>query len=120
MVRVVLVDDHTMVRQGLRALLTLYEDLELVGEAGNGIDAVRLVEKLRPHVVVMDINMPVMNGIEATQQIKIRWPQIAVVGVSVNTGDENNSAMKNAGAASLISKDEADEQLYDAIREAIG
>lgn len=120
MVQVVLVDDHTMVREGLRALLTLYEDLELVGEVANGIEAVRLVEELRPHVVVMDINMRVMNGVDATQYIKSRWSQTTVVGISANTDDENSGVMKKSRATRLISKDKADEQLYDAIREVIG
>ncbi|MGZ8381562.1 MAG: PAS domain S-box protein, partial [Nitrospira sp.] len=114
-VRVLLVDDHAMVRQGLRAVLDAYADLHVVGEAQDGAEAVKLAEELGPQVVVMDINMPRMNGIEATTQIKARWPETRVIGISVNTGDGNSAAMKRAGAAIVLPKDTAVDQLHDAI-----
>ncbi|MGZ8365573.1 MAG: PAS domain S-box protein [Nitrospira sp.] len=114
-VRVLLVDDHAMVRQGLRAVLDAYADLHVVGEAHDGAEAVKLAEELGPQVVVMDINMPRMNGIEATTQIKARWPETRVIGISVNTGDGNSAAMKRAGAAIVLPKDTAVDQLHDAI-----
>lgn len=116
-VRVLLVDDHMMVRQGLRAVLDGSPDIELVGEASDGAEAVALAESLRPAVVVMDINMPRMNGIEATARIKARHPDTVVIGLSVNAGGENQEAMKKAGAALLITKEAAVEQLYDAIQQ---
>lgn len=111
-IRLLLVDDHAMMRQGLRAMLEGYEDVQVVGEAVDGRDAVRLVEKLRPAIVVMDINMPTMNGIEATREIKARHPNIAVIGLSVNADHENRDAMAKAGAATLLTKEAAVEQLY--------
>ncbi|WHZ25959.1 MAG: Two-component transcriptional response regulator, NarL/FixJ family [Nitrospira sp.] len=118
-VRVLLADDHAMVRQGLRAVLDAYEDIQVVGEAGDGAEALRLVEESQPRVLVMDINMPKMNGIEATTRIKAHWPGIAVVGISVNAGDENSDVMKRAGAATVLPKDTAVEQLHAAIIEAV-
>ncbi|MGC4097080.1 MAG: response regulator transcription factor [Nitrospira sp.] len=114
-VQVLLVDDHAMVRQGLRSVLESYDDIQVIGEAQNGSEAVSLVQALRPHVVVMDINMPKMNGIEATARIKTQWPQTIVVGISVNAEDDNRHAMMRAGAARLLTKEQAVEHLHDAI-----
>lgn len=118
-ITVLLVDDHLMVRQGLRAVLDAYADVEVVGEAGNGEEAVRLADQLRPSVVVMDINMPTMNGIEATRQIMQRYPETIIMGLSVNATQDNEEAMKRAGAITLMTKEAAVEQLHDAIQEAV-
>jgi CheY-like chemotaxis protein len=118
-IRVLLVDDHAMVRQGLRAVLESYPDVEVVGEAGNGEEAVAQVEGLQPTIVVMDINMPKMNGIKATSQITSRFPGSIVIGLSVQTGGENEVAMRNAGAVRLLTKEAAVEELYKAIRESL-
>lgn len=118
-IRVLLVDDHAMVRQGLRSVLEQYEDVMVVGEAGNGKEAVDQVDALHPSVVVMDINMPEMNGIEATAAIKARYPDISVIGLSVQAGGANEEAMKKAGAATLLTKEAAVEDLYRTIREAL-
>ncbi len=118
-VRVLLVDDHAMVRQGLRSLLDAYNDIQVVGEAQDGAEAVRLVGKLQPQVVVMDINMPKMNGIEATMRIKTQWPETIVVGISVNTGDANGEAMTQAGAAVLLTKEAAVDELYRTIQDVL-
>jgi CheY-like chemotaxis protein len=115
-VSLLLVDDHAMVRQGLRAILDSYANVHVVGEACNGQEAVELTDQLKPSVVVMDINMPVMNGIEATKHIKIRHPHIIVVGLSVNANGENQHAMKRAGASILLTKEAAAEQLYTSIK----
>jgi CheY-like chemotaxis protein len=119
-IRVLLVDDHAMVRQGLRTVLDGYPDLEVVGEAANGEEAVILVEHLRPSLVVMDINMPKANGIEATAAIKARYPQTAVIGLSVQTNGETQEAMLKAGASLLLTKEAAVDQLYEAIRNTLG
>jgi DNA-binding NarL/FixJ family response regulator len=105
-----------MMREGLRAVLTGYDDVELVGEAGDGEEAVALVHRTRPEVVIMDINMPRMNGIEATAKIKLLYPHITVIGLSVNADGENQTAMLQAGAAILLTKEAAVERLYGAIR----
>jgi DNA-binding NarL/FixJ family response regulator len=120
MVPVLLVDDHAMVRQGLRAVLDAYDDLHVIAEAADGAEAVQLVEDLRPRVVVMDINMPRMNGIDATTHIKTHWPETTVIGISVNTGDDISDAMKRAGAVTVLPKDTAVDQLYDAIIHEVG
>ena len=120
MVQVLLVDDHTMVRQGLRSVLEAYDDLHVVAEARDGAEAVKLVGDLHPRVVVMDINMPRMNGIDATTHIKTHWPETTVIGISVNTGDHNSDAMKRAGAATVLPKDSAVDRLHDAIVQEVG
>jgi PAS domain S-box-containing protein len=114
-IRILLVDDHSMVRQGLRTVLDSYPDLEVVGEAADGLDAVAVAERLRPEVVLMDINMPRMNGIEATEQIKTRHPTTVIIGLSVNADRENRQAITKAGAVMLLTKEAAVEELYSAI-----
>jgi signal transduction histidine kinase len=118
-IRLLLVDDHTMVRQGLRSLLESYEDVMIVGEASNGEEAIELVEQLRPALVVMDLNMPKKNGIEATARIKARWPETVVIGLSVQAGEEARRAILNAGGAVLLTKEAAVDELYRTIREVL-
>lgn len=118
LIRVLLVDDHAMVRQGLRSVLEQCADVIVAGEASNGAEALDQVNALRPSVVVMDINMPEMNGIEATAAIKDRHPEIVVIGLSVQASDTNEIAMKRAGAVTLLTKEAAVEDLYRTILEA--
>ncbi len=115
-VRVLLVDDHAMVRQGLRSLLDSYTDIEVVGEASNGEEALVDMATLQPEIVVMDINMPKMNGIETTSAIRNRYPNVNVIGLSVQNGGEMQQAMLKAGAAVLLSKEAAVDQLYQTIQ----
>jgi DNA-binding NarL/FixJ family response regulator len=117
-IRVLLVDDHAMVRQGLRALLADYDNVVVIGEAQNGEDAIALTGILDPSVIVMDINMPIMNGIEATKIIKSQNPSVSIIGISV-TGDEHANAMLTAGARAFVNKSSAAELLYAAIVETI-
>ncbi len=117
--RILLVDDHVMVRQGLRSILDGYPDIQVVGEADNGQDAIELAERLQPSIVLMDINMPKMNGIEATTRIKTRWPQILVIGLSVNASEDNTGAMKQAGATLLMTKEAAVDELHGAVQQAL-
>ena len=118
-IRVLLVDDHPSVRLTLRNLLETYPNLALVGEACNGEEAVRLVQELSPSVVVMDINMPKLNGIDATLKIKRSYPHVVIVGLSVSANEAHRRAMTEAGATTLISKYMAVEQLYLEIQAAI-
>ena len=111
------VDDHAMLRQGLRTILETNADIEVVGEACDGEEALVSAEKLRPAVVVIDINMPKMNGIEATARLKARYPDLIIIGLSVNVGEQSQQAMKRAGAIRLITKEAAVEQLYAVIQE---
>jgi len=115
-IRVLLVDDHEMIRQGLRSYLSnYYRDIEVVGEAGSGEEALRAVHMLSPSVVVMDINLPGLNGIEATARIKQTHPQVGVVGLSMNVDEAYRRAMTAAGATGVISKGAVVQQLYDVI-----
>jgi signal transduction histidine kinase len=118
-IRVLLVDDHAMVRQGLRSVLDAYADMKVVGEAADGEAAIRLTTELLPNVVLMDINMPVCNGVVATQRITTQHPDIRVIGLSVNAESDNQEAMLKAGAFSLMTKEAAVEQLYTLIYQAV-
>ena len=103
-IRVLLVDDHAMMRQVLRGFLSAYPGLEVVGEAGNGEEALQSVQMLSPAVVVMDINMPRLNGIETTARIKQNYPHVIVVGLSMNADEDHRHAMIKAGATAVLSK----------------
>ncbi len=118
-IRVLLVDDHAMVRQGLRSVLDAYPDMKVVGEAADGETGVRLTGKLLPSVVLMDINMPGCNGIEATKRIKAQYPRIQIIGLSVDADGQKQDAMLRAGAYSLMTKEAAVDQLYALIYEAV-
>ncbi len=118
-ISVVLVDDHALVRETLRCILEGYGNVTVVGEASNGRDAVDAVETLQPTIVVMDVHMPFMNGVEATACIKARHPRIVIIGLSVSTEQEVHAAMIRAGAAVLIPKEAACEQLHSAIELAV-
>ena len=118
-IRVLLVDDHAMVRQGLRCALEVYPNIEVVGEASDGDQAVECVAKVQPTVVVMDIVMPKMDGIAATRLIKTQYPQIAVVGLTRELKDYTEYSMKKAGAFEVLDKKNAVVELYDAIQRAL-
>jgi signal transduction histidine kinase/CheY-like chemotaxis protein len=113
--RLLLVDDHAMVRQGLRAILDHYPDLLIIGEAADGREAVSMVNKRAPDVVIMDINMPRMDGIEATRRIKREHPATVIIAVSVNDTPQVRESMQRAGASAFLSKEEAGERLYETI-----
>jgi CheY-like chemotaxis protein len=116
---VLLVDDHAMMRQGLRSVLEAHADIQIVGEASDGREAVEMADTLRPAVVIMDINMPRLNGIEATARIKAQYPDIRVIGLSVNAGPNNKEAMLKAGADMLLTKEAAVEELYRGIQKIV-
>ena len=118
-IRVLLVDDHVMVRQGLRAVLQSYPNIEVVGEAGNGEEAIFNAAKLQPTIIVMDLAMPNLDGIGATRLIKTHYPQMAVLGLSVNAQSYQVDAMLKAGAFEVLTKDKAVDELYSAIQRAI-
>ncbi len=117
-IKVVLADDHTVVRQGLRALLVAEGDIEIVGEAENGRQAVQLVKKFLPDVAVIDIAMPVLNGLEATRQIIRTVPTTKVLILSSYSDDEYIQQLTEAGAAGYLVKQTAANDLLKAIREA--
>ncbi|MGE0645999.1 MAG: response regulator transcription factor [Nitrospira sp.] len=115
--RVLLVDDHAMVREGVRVSLESYCDFTIIGEASSGIEAIELARRLQPDAIVMDVNMPGMNGIEATQRIMAMSPSIYIIGLSVNTDDVTRKAMLAAGARAFLYKDVAAVELCRLLEE---
>lgn len=115
-IRILLADDHVLVRQGTRELLEQEDDMEVVAEAGDGEEAVRLTHSQRPDVVVMDISMPKLNGIEATQQIKARHPATTVLVLTAYDDDQYVFALLKAGAAGYLLKDVQASELIKAVR----
>ena len=117
-IRTLLVDDHTMFRQALRVMLELEEGIEVVGELGDGNKIVETVALLRPDVVVMDVSMPGMNGIEATRALRAKNPQIKVVALSASNYKQFIIEMMGAGATAYVVKSAAGDQLVYAINSA--
>src|SRR5688572_19547874 len=116
-IKVLLVDDHTIVRQGLRVLLEAESDITVVGEAETGRQALQMTRKLAPHVVVMDIAMPNLNGLEATRQINKEFPATKVLVLSSYSDDEYVHQLSEAGAAGYLLKQTAAGDLIKAVRE---
>lgn len=116
MTRVLLADDHRILRQGLRSLFEKEDDLEVVGEAENGRQAVRMARELRPDVVVMDVAMPDLNGIEATRQVLAELPAVKVLALSMHSDRRYVIEVLKAGASGYLLKDGAFEELASAIR----
>ena len=119
-IRVLLADDHQIVRQGLREMLEKESDLVVVGEAAEGREALRAAHELHPNVVVMDIGMPGLNGIEAARQLANTQPEIKVIGLSIHTERQFATEMLRAGAKAYLPKEDAFEELVRAIRAVIG
>lgn len=115
-IRVLLVEDYTIVRKGLRSLLSKEEGIEVVGEAGNGREAVDKVQQLLPDIVLMDIGMQHLNGLEATRQIKRRFPDTKVLILTVYTNEEYIFQTLIAGASGYVVKKAAPEELVSAIK----
>jgi DNA-binding NarL/FixJ family response regulator len=119
-IRVLLADDHKIIRDGLRTLIDKEAGMEVVAEAENGRKTIRLVQKLRPNVVVMDVTMPDMNGIEATRKITEESPGVRVIGLSMHSDRRYILGMLEAGACGYLLKDCAFEELAGAIRNVAG
>ncbi len=115
-IRVLLADDHKVIVDGLRGLLELEDDIEVVGEASNGRDVIELVRRLRPDIVVMDITMPGLNGIAATEQILRQFDETEVIALSVHNRGKVASDMVRAGAAGYVVKNAAIKEVICAIR----
>ncbi len=116
MIRIVLADDHTAVRHALAGLLGAESDLLVIGQAADGKQSVDHVRRLAPDVVLMDINMPAMNGIDATRQINGEFPAVRVIGLSVFESTEQAKPMLDAGAVAYVSKTDPPDVLLNAIR----
>jgi len=115
-ISVLLVEDHVMVRQGIRQLLEGEKDLLVIGEAGNGEEAVQMATEMRPDVIIMDIAIPKLNGIEATRQIKLTHPTAAVLILSAYDDDEYVFGLLKAGAAGYLLKTARGDELTRAVR----
>jgi DNA-binding NarL/FixJ family response regulator len=115
-IRILLADDHAVVRQGFRMILSAHSDLEIVGEAGNGREAVELAATLRPDVVVMDVAMPELNGIEATRRLTADNPHTRVVALSMHKDSVYVREILRAGARGYLLKDSVAADLVSAVR----
>jgi len=118
-IRVVIAEDHPVMRYTLRGFLKQYAEIEVVGEAANGQEAVLIAEALQADIVLMDINMPRLGGIAATRRIKASSNRIAVIGLSVDGEGYSVSDMLSAGAVAVVPKERIAEELYDAIQRAV-
>jgi DNA-binding NarL/FixJ family response regulator len=116
-IRVLVVDDHKVVRDGLRMILEAEQNMTVVGEAGNGNEALRLAAELGPHVVVMDISMPELNGLEATERLRELRPGIKILVLSMHGDAEYIARAFSAGANGYVLKDSAADVVVDAVRE---
>lgn len=117
--RLLIAEDHTLLRAGLRALLSQDPDIEIVGEADNGRDAIQAVGALSPHLVLMDLTMPGMNGIEAIRDIKRRYPETRVLVLTIHKTDEYIHESLRAGADGYILKDATHDELRVAVRSVL-
>lgn len=115
-IKVLIADDHALLREGLRKILELEGDITVVGEAGDGREAVDMAEKLRPDVILMDINMPQGGGLAATREIKERLPEIDVIVLTIHDAEEYVVELINAGAKGYMLKDVEPARVVDAIR----
>ena len=115
-IRVLIVDDHAMVRKGMIALMAAYDDIQVIGEAGNGAKAVELAGQLQPDVILMDLSMPVMDGIEAIKQIIAQRPEQPIIVLTSYTGDDKLFPAIKAGALGYLVKDAQPEELIESIR----
>jgi DNA-binding NarL/FixJ family response regulator len=118
MTRIIIADDQALFREGLRTLLSTRPEMDVVGEAADGDEAVALVEALRPNVVLMDLRMPKVDGVQATARIRERWPEIPVLVLTTFDDDANLFGALKAGAAGYLLKDVSSETLISAIQAA--
>lgn len=116
MIKILLADDHSLVRQGFSMILSAQSDMQIVGEASNGREAIELAEKLHPDVVVMDVTMPELNGIEATRRIAESAPRTRVLALSMHKDSVYVREILRAGARGYLLKDSADADLIAAVR----
>jgi DNA-binding NarL/FixJ family response regulator len=116
MIRLMLVDDHAVLRDGLRNIISVVEDIEVVGEAVSGDDALVQVEKCQPEMILMDINMPVKNGVEVTGILKKKYPHIKILVLTMHSHEEYFMSAIREGADGYLLKDAPSDQVIDAIR----
>jgi two-component system response regulator NreC len=117
--KILIVEDHTILREGLKSLLSTNPELEIVGEAGDGREAIYLVEKLTPDLVMMDLSMPRMDGMEAIREIKRRWPQTKILPLTVHKTEEYVLTTLKAGADGYLLKDANYQEMTTAIKSVL-
>ena len=117
--RILIVEDHTILREGLRSLLTTNPDIEIAGEAGDGREAIYLVEKLSPDMVMMDLSMPRMDGMEAIREIKRRWPETKILTLTVHKTEEYILTTLKAGTDGYLLKDANYQEMMTAVRSVL-
>ncbi len=118
LIRILIADDHEVVREGLRLILEGEEDFLLVGEAANGQEALQLAGELQPRLILMDLRMPGMDGLEAIEHIRTRWPEMAIVILTTYNEDELMARGLRAGAQGYLLKDTKRQVLFDTLRAA--
>jgi len=118
-IKVLLVDDHNLLRESLTDSLSRLEDIEVVGQAADGSEALAAARQTRPDVVIMDVSMPQMSGLHATQRLRLEMPQVRVVGLSMHTSQEMARAMRSAGAAAYLTKETSISTLVDVLRSVV-
>ncbi len=116
-IKILLVDDHRLVRKWVRKTIENQNGMEVVGEAANGMEAIKLARKKSPDIILMDVNMPGIDGIETTRRITADMPKTRIIGLSTNDEDKIVKEMKNAGASAYITKTDAFDLLVATIRE---
>jgi two-component system, NarL family, response regulator LiaR len=115
-IKILIADDHPLFRQALKNLIENQTDMKVTGQAGDGGEALKLAEELRPDVIIMDIGMPVMDGLEATRQIKLLYPDIAILVLTVHTDQEHILGILKAGAAGYLTKVAIGDDVVNSIR----
>lgn len=118
-ITVMLVDDHKMVRQSMKKIINVHPEIKVLGTACNGKEAIKMARKTFPEVILMDINMPIMDGIEATKKIKAIMPEVCIIGLSLHDSSEVIDSMKRAGASAYVAKGMGAKILFDVIQKEI-
>ena len=117
--KILIVEDHTILREGLKALLTTNPDIEIAGEAGDGREAIWLVEKLDPDMVMMDLSMPRMDGMQAIREIKRRWPKMKILALTAHKTEEYVLTTLKAGADGYLLKDSTYQEMMTAVKSVL-
>lgn len=118
-ISIFIIDDHVMVRSGLRLILEQVSDLQVIGEAGTGEEAIKIVPELKPEIILMDISLPKMNGVKTTEAIKKICPDTKIIALTMHAEDEYLAAFIKAGGVGYISKSAADRELLHTIKTAM-
>lgn len=119
LITVLLVDDHKMVIKNMKKVISAHPEMKIIGTASNGEEAIQMAKKTSPEVILMDINMPVMDGIEATKKITVLVPKICIIGLSLHDIPKVVDDMKRAGASAYVKKGESPNRMYDVIKKQV-